>query len=224
MTQDVLAAAASFTACPFLICSLPLNIVSALYWGIAQAAVNIVYDLYIFVLPLPIIYRLNLTTKRKIQVMALFFIALLGVIASIISLAYRVISIQGPAPDLTFAAGVLMICNLSEMTAASIVCAAPAFASFLRIHVLGSGIVRGLKTSLNLGIFYNFRSTWGMSQSEHVSKTDATGRNGQHLEDPIQVRRGGLGNLNGYIEMSDTWLFNRGNTTVDIEAPSVEGK
>lgn len=49
----------------------------ALYWGVAQAAANTVFDMYIFILPLPIIYRLNLSLKRKVQVTALFLVALL---------------------------------------------------------------------------------------------------------------------------------------------------
>lgn len=50
-----------------------------LYWGVGQGVVNIVYDVYIFVLPLPVIYRLKLSRKRKAQVFAVFFIAVLYV-------------------------------------------------------------------------------------------------------------------------------------------------
>jgi hypothetical protein len=52
-------------------------VVIPLYWGVAQGAVGTVFDIYIFILPLPILSRLNLSTKRKIQLSALFFVAIL---------------------------------------------------------------------------------------------------------------------------------------------------
>lgn len=99
-----------------------------LYWGVGQGVVNIVYDIYIFVLPLPVIYRLKLSRKRKAQVFAVFFIAILyvqdsfkrilvmlnltrGVLGSTVSLVYRVKSIQGPSTDSTYNAGVLVVCT-----------------------------------------------------------------------------------------------------------------
>ena len=48
-----------------------------LRWAIGHSAAATVLDIYIFVLPLPIIYRLNLALRWKIQVAALFFVALL---------------------------------------------------------------------------------------------------------------------------------------------------
>lgn len=51
-----------------------------LKWAVGQGAVNTVYDIYIFVLPLPVIYRLNLSRKRKAQIFAVFFVGLLYVI------------------------------------------------------------------------------------------------------------------------------------------------
>lgn len=51
-----------------------------LKWAVGQGAVNTAYDIYIFVLPLPIIYKLNLSRKRKAQIFAVFFVGLLYVI------------------------------------------------------------------------------------------------------------------------------------------------
>jgi hypothetical protein len=49
----------------------------AFKWGVGLAAVGSALDIYIFILPLPIIARLNLYTRRRIQVMAVFFTAIL---------------------------------------------------------------------------------------------------------------------------------------------------
>lgn len=53
------------------------TIIFPIYRAVGQGAVNTVYDIYIFVLPLPVIYRLNLSRKRRAQVFRVFFIAVL---------------------------------------------------------------------------------------------------------------------------------------------------
>lgn len=47
-----------------------------LIWGCVQAALGIVLDLFIFILPIPVILRLNLSTKKKAQLLAVFTTAL----------------------------------------------------------------------------------------------------------------------------------------------------
>ena len=47
-----------------------------LVWGVVQALLGIVLDLYIFFLPIPLILRLQLSKKRKIQILAVFTTAL----------------------------------------------------------------------------------------------------------------------------------------------------
>lgn len=48
-----------------------------LIWGVVQAALSILLDLYIFILPIPVILRLHLSTKKKIQLVAVFTTALM---------------------------------------------------------------------------------------------------------------------------------------------------
>ena len=45
------------------------------YWGIVQGACAIFIDVYIFVLPIPVILRLQLATRRKIQILGVFMTA-----------------------------------------------------------------------------------------------------------------------------------------------------
>ena len=47
------------------------------YWGITQGACAILIDVYIFVLPIPTILRLQLAPKRKLQILAVFMTALM---------------------------------------------------------------------------------------------------------------------------------------------------
>lgn len=49
----------------------------AFKWSVGQATVGAALDIYIFVLPLPTILGLNLSTRKRIQLMAVFFTAIL---------------------------------------------------------------------------------------------------------------------------------------------------
>ncbi|KAI1076615.1 hypothetical protein F5B20DRAFT_554857 [Whalleya microplaca] len=190
------------------------TIIFPLYWAVAQATVGTILDIYIFILPLPIIYRLNLSNKRKIQLMALFFVGLLGVVASLVSLVYRVKSIQSPSPDTTYNTGVLMNCNLVEMNVALIVCSTTAFSKFMRVHVIDSRIFRSLRSTLKGSHSGGSRSN--LAKSMLNPNRPRTGR--QEL--PKQNR---LRNMTGYIEMSDTWLLKSGAMT-NIEGPDQKHK
>ncbi|KAI1432772.1 hypothetical protein GGR50DRAFT_561892 [Xylaria sp. CBS 124048] len=176
-----------------------------LYFAVAQGAVGTLLDLYIFALPLPILYKLNLSRKRKFQLSALFFVAILGVIGSVLSLAYRSKSIL-PNPDLTYNAGVLLNCNLVEMNVALVVCSTPAFASFMRSHVMHSRLFKSLRSTLG--------GSGGSSRS-NVLKS---------MLDPNRPRTGRditpKQKKHHYYEMGDTWLLHTG-ATVDVEAPKI---
>lgn len=48
-----------------------------LRWWQAQSALAIVLDVYIFVLPLPTIFKMNMPTRQRISVIAVFSVALM---------------------------------------------------------------------------------------------------------------------------------------------------
>lgn len=48
-----------------------------IYLAIGQGAASIILDTYIFILPLPIIARLNLSGNRKLKIGAVFFVGFL---------------------------------------------------------------------------------------------------------------------------------------------------
>jgi hypothetical protein len=49
----------------------------SLHWAVVQGSVGLALDIYIFILPLPMVARLKLSTRKKIQVTALFLVAVL---------------------------------------------------------------------------------------------------------------------------------------------------
>lgn len=46
-------------------------------WGVGQASVGTALDIYIFILPIPTIVRLHLPSRKRVQLMAVFFTAVL---------------------------------------------------------------------------------------------------------------------------------------------------
>lgn len=48
-----------------------------IYWGAVQGFLSVGLDLYIFILPLPILFKLQMPRRRKIQLVALFSSGLL---------------------------------------------------------------------------------------------------------------------------------------------------
>lgn len=56
----------------------------AIYWGVVQSAMSIVLDLYIFFLPMPTIVKLNMSVRKRAQVVAVFSTALMWVVPCLI--------------------------------------------------------------------------------------------------------------------------------------------
>lgn len=49
------------------------------YWGIVQGSGAVLVDLYIFILPMPIVAKLHLSTKKRLQLICVFFTAFMQV-------------------------------------------------------------------------------------------------------------------------------------------------
>ncbi|KAM7188564.1 hypothetical protein V8F33_010529 [Rhypophila sp. PSN 637] len=83
-------------------------------YGIATGAAALLMDVYIFILPLPVVLRLNLSRTKKIQALAIFATALLAVVASIIALVYRIALGDNLKNDSTWSTTCLFISMLVE--------------------------------------------------------------------------------------------------------------
>ncbi|KAI0096832.1 hypothetical protein F4776DRAFT_658568 [Hypoxylon sp. NC0597] len=117
-----------------------------LIWGVVQSAVGTVLDLFIFILPIPIIMRLQLSTKKKVQLLAVFTTALVGVMASVLSLVYRVEALD--TDDGTWKYTSLLICSVVETDVAIIVSCTPGVANFTRVYVSELRIIKSLRSNL----------------------------------------------------------------------------
>ncbi|KAI0139024.1 hypothetical protein F4776DRAFT_670288 [Hypoxylon sp. NC0597] len=180
------------------------------YWGVASASAALVIDLFLFILPLPILLKLNLSSRRKVQISGVFSVGLLAVVAGIISLVFRVFSINGSpqGSDSSYTAAVVTILLLIDMNASLVIPCSTAFAKFTRDKVLQSEFFAAFKLSFK---------TEDSKLAPSGGHSDPN-RNRTKSNERFNQRRKVLGkNNSGYIEMSDTWLMNS-NATVDIEA------
>ncbi|KAI1760842.1 hypothetical protein GGR53DRAFT_525683 [Hypoxylon sp. FL1150] len=148
---------------------------------------DIVLDLYIFILPLPSVVGLELPIRQRIQVIAVFSLAILGIAASIVSLVER-IEIER-AYDQTWISTILSLCSAVELNVAIIVSSAPAFSSFTRLHFVNLSLVKLLLSSFS------------SSTQKQPCDTEAA------LETPGDgvISSGGKVISHCYYELDDTW-------------------
>ncbi|KAH7311267.1 hypothetical protein B0I35DRAFT_437814 [Stachybotrys elegans] len=81
-----------------------------LTWWQAQSAMTIALDLYILVVPIPVISKLHLSSRKRLQISAVFSLALLGIGAAIASFVQR-IQITS-STDQKWISAILYICSL----------------------------------------------------------------------------------------------------------------
>ncbi|KAI0118648.1 hypothetical protein GGR51DRAFT_128195 [Nemania sp. FL0031] len=117
-----------------------------LRWSLAIGAGSILLDFYIFILPIPILTKLHVSKIKRLQLTALFGTALLGVVASIVALAYRVYLITDPL-DSTWHTAAVDIANMIENDVAIIVGSMPAFSHFLRERVAGGSLWKSVSSA-----------------------------------------------------------------------------
>ncbi|RWA07969.1 hypothetical protein EKO27_g7134 [Xylaria grammica] len=128
----------AFTALLYIIANIPLSVIftaphagetwagiladrdprTQLIWAIVQSVFGLGLDLFIFILPIPVILKLHLSTKQKIQLLAVFATAAIGVLASVLSLVYRVEALS--TSDKTWAYTSLNLTNVVEADVAII--------------------------------------------------------------------------------------------------------
>ncbi|GIJ98279.1 hypothetical protein Aspvir_000395 [Aspergillus viridinutans] len=118
-----------------------------IYWGVVQGTLSVVLDIYIFILPLPLLSKLQLPRKKRWQLLIIFSTAMMGIIASVIALVFRVRLLT--TADTTFTQSALFICVNVENNVAIIVSSMPFFATFFRSHVLDSALLKTLRSRLS---------------------------------------------------------------------------
>ncbi|KAI0412865.1 hypothetical protein F5X98DRAFT_379304 [Xylaria grammica] len=160
----------AFTALLYIIANIPLSVIftaphagetwagiladrdprTQLIWAIVQSVFGLGLDLFIFILPIPVILKLHLSTKQKIQLLAVFATAAIGVLASVLSLVYRVEALS--TSDKTWAYTSLNLTNVVEADVAIIVSCTPGFANFARVYISRLGVFKPLRRGSDSGV------------------------------------------------------------------------
>ncbi|KAF2966392.1 hypothetical protein GQX73_g7171 [Xylaria multiplex] len=117
--------------------------------GIAIGVASVIVDIYIFILPLPTIFSLNIARSKKIQLICLFTTAFFGIVASVTCLVFRV-KLLG-LDDIGWQSGRVAIAIIAENNVAIIVGSLPAFANFLRTYVSQATFYKSLRSKLSFG-------------------------------------------------------------------------
>ncbi|ROV89573.1 hypothetical protein VMCG_09954 [Cytospora schulzeri] len=115
-------------------------------WGLIQGPLNVVIDLYTFILPFPILAQLNLTRRRRIELGVVFSTAFLGVVVSIVALVYRVKLVY--SDDTTWSQIICFLCIMLENNIAIVVSCMPAFAVFIKQDLSETTFYRFLRSAL----------------------------------------------------------------------------
>ncbi|PSS05308.1 hypothetical protein BD289DRAFT_5082 [Coniella lustricola] len=153
---------------------------NAMYWGIVQSVLASMLDIYLFALPLPVLSRLNMSSKKRTQVVAVFSMALLGLVANLLSLVFRALEYEHIHSDSLWYTCALLICSIAEVNIAIIVSSLPGVNKFARLYGSKWSWPR-LPTSLR---YYSFQHS-GTSREKIVQNkgktsmsADSDGRSG----------------------------------------------
>ncbi|KAI0161960.1 hypothetical protein GGR57DRAFT_307648 [Xylariaceae sp. FL1272] len=178
----------------------------SIYWGISWSSAVTLIDTYIVILPIPSLWRLRMSTRRRIQITAVFLVGVIAVVASTTSLVFNIYSISSQLQrnDYTYWSAVISFLILIEMNASLIIPCSVSFARMMRYLVSQiSAWTRPSPTSR------------GRHMEMRHNPTDSPYRH-PALRDPRSNHRGAFWKTKGaYSEMSDAWLMSNG--TVDIE-------
>ncbi|GAB1310565.1 Rhodopsin domain-containing protein [Madurella fahalii] len=178
----------------------------SLAWTVASSVLNLVLNLYIFFLPLPIIARLSWPLEKRLKVVALFSTAFLAVVANAVSLVYRIFNMSNSS-DRTWKVAAMMLCILVEMHVTIIVGSVPGFSKFWRVYVARWAPIKTLRSQL----YGSGRATLSRPASQ-INNTRNKPRTGRE-DGPAQHR---------YLELNDSWLM-KSNATVEITANGTLG-
>ncbi|MCJ1324193.1 hypothetical protein MMC10_000855 [Thelotrema lepadinum] len=115
-------------------------------WAKALGVANVLADLYIIILPLPIILRLHQAVRTRLAIAAMFGTGVFGLVASTMSLYYRVTEV--PDLDSSWVATETHICVITEAYVAILVCCMPFLPLFWKKLVVTTSLYSSARSVL----------------------------------------------------------------------------
>ncbi|KAF3762949.1 hypothetical protein M406DRAFT_357647, partial [Cryphonectria parasitica EP155] len=190
----------------------------AKWLGTYQGPCAVLLDIYIFILPFPILKTLNMPRKLRLKLFILFGTALMGIVASVIACVYRFRLIVASGDD-TWADAQVFLPIIVEDFVTLIVGCMPAFATFLRLHVANSTFYKKLRTHFTN---YEDRDTNTKSGEPSYKKKIETvgggGKKGRAQGIDQTIAEGGFPLGTSYYELRDTSLLTQTQATIQSPA------
>ncbi|KAL9109063.1 MAG: hypothetical protein Q9227_006303 [Pyrenula ochraceoflavens] len=186
--------------------------------GTVQSVVGTLVDFYIFFLPLPILFRLQMPIERRLQLVGIFSTALLlvklareknikltlysGVGASVLSLAFKIEILS--SADSAWLAALSSMSSMIEVNIAIIVGCMPAFAQLVTVTIGESAFFKSLRSRL-----------LGSHGQSAKSKSDGKGSGGQ-AKPPALATFGAnqMPRRKKYFELSESALLKSQGDTI----------
>ncbi|KAK4168989.1 hypothetical protein QBC43DRAFT_284242 [Cladorrhinum sp. PSN259] len=197
----------------------------AIYWGVVQSVMAIVLDLYIFCIPMPSIMKLSMSSRKRGQVVAVFSTALMGVVAAVVSLVYRVLEMND-AHDSTWKLYIILLCTVVELNVAIVVACAAGFSRFVRVYLSQCSAVKSIHSKFSSYVSSSGNhsgpanaKTWPINLTTRAAK-DNNSRD-VPAQPPIAIdEEAGRHQYYELNNMSDSWLMQTNNSTIVAAEPS----
>ncbi|KAG9233259.1 hypothetical protein BJ875DRAFT_426244 [Amylocarpus encephaloides] len=117
------------------------------YWQIASSAMAIMLDVFILVLPMPLLRELQLSKSKKMGVIVVFSTASFALICAILTMVYRIKLRKSEDPFWT--TWEATITNIAENNVAIIVACVPGTFSFCKKFIVPSRLSMNLKSLIS---------------------------------------------------------------------------
>lgn len=169
--------------------------------GVIQGSLSVVVDLIIILLPLRPIYTLNMSRRMKIGLGIVFLSGIFGVLASVLSLVYKVHLFRGGRSDL---GGILtaMLLQFVECTIALMVGCVPSVRGFWKGSIVPSRFYASLGA---IGSRVHINPARWTSRSSKSSKRSGKSDGGYH---DLDLENGGS---QIYVRMEPLRVSNSGS-------------
>ncbi|KAI0423439.1 hypothetical protein F5Y09DRAFT_327349 [Xylaria sp. FL1042] len=182
--------------------------------GVASGAVGLAADIVIFLIPIPVIWKLHLPRAKKIGLFVVFLTGLLAVVASAIGVYFKRLSLSGTSTDIKAA----MILTLIELSIAIIVGCVPAMATFWTSFIVNSGlysIITSVVSRISLTRSMRSKKSQQPTRRENTSEDGITaeGHTYDVLDDGNSTKRS-MSSREQYITAIPLREFERSKTTV----------
>ncbi|KAI9711710.1 MAG: hypothetical protein M1820_001854 [Bogoriella megaspora] len=157
------------------------------HMSVPLAAVGVVLDLYILVLPFVGVWKLQLSTQRKLGVGLVFTTGLIACVASMSTLSYR--SRIQTTDDILLLLVPTLITSLVEMEIGVICSCAPALSQTLRHHLPPYEILRS-QISAGLNLSWRLRSRSTGTSTEDASNLSAQSKDSGATSEYAMLSKG----------------------------------